>query len=104
MLESAGLTIVDLGLSVSPEEFGQQAKAEQADIVLIASEPSIAGSYTYIQQTIEVFNRLQIRGEVKVMISSAAVTKKHSETLKADYYISDPVSAVKGAERLLKNH
>lgn len=101
MLESAGLTIVDLGLSASPEEFGRKAKAEQADIVLISAEASMPNSYTSIRQTMDVLEELDIRDDVKVMISCGAITDKDSKTLKADQYVSDPVSAVAEAEKLL---
>jgi 5-methyltetrahydrofolate--homocysteine methyltransferase len=99
MMEGAGLTITDLGVDVSAEQFVQKAQDMSADIVAMSALLSI--TMPGMSQTVEALRRAGIRDGVKVMIGGAPVTERYAQEIKADSYAPDAGSAVILAKELL---
>ena len=99
MLESAGFTISDLGVNVSPEKFVEKTKEAEPDIVGMSA--LLSTTMPAMPETIEALKKAGLRDKVKVMIGGAPVTEKYAQQIKADAYASDAGSAVTKAKNLL---
>lgn len=99
MLESAGFTISDLGVSVSPEKFVEKTKEVEPDIIGMSA--LLSTTMPAMPETIEALKKAGLRDKVKVMIGGAPVTEKYAREITADAYASDAGSAVTKAKNLL---
>ena len=99
MLESAGFTISDLGVSVSPEKFVEKTKEVEPDIIGMSA--LLSTTMPAMPETIEALKKAGLRDKVKVIIGGAPVTKKYAREIMADAYASDAGSAVTKAKNLL---
>jgi len=99
MLESAGFTISDLGVNVSPEKFVEKTKEVEPDIVGMSA--LLSTTMPAMPETIEALKKAGLRDKVKVMIGGAPVTEKYAKEITADAYASDAGSAVTKAKNLL---
>jgi len=98
MLEGAGFEVVDLGISVGPEQF-LEAVREHA--------PQVVGMSALLTTTMvgmrDVVERVkQEAGEnVKAIVGGAPVTQRFAEEIGADGYAPDATSAVELVKHLL---
>ena len=99
MMEGAGLTITDLGVDVSPQDFTQKAQEVGADIVAMSA--LLSTTMPAMGDTIEALKQAGIRDKVKVIIGGAPVTAKYAQEIKADSYGADAGSAVTETKKLL---
>jgi len=99
MLESAGFTISDLGVNVTPEEYVEKAKEVEPDIIGMSA--LLSTTMPAMPETIEALKKAGLRDKVKVMIGGAPVTEKYAREITADAYASDAGSAVTKAKNLL---
>ena len=99
MLESAGFTISDLGVSVSPEKFVEKTKEVEPDIIGMSA--LLSTTMPAMPETIEALKKAGLRDKVKVIIGGAPVTEKYAREITADAYASDAGSAVTKAKNLL---
>jgi 5-methyltetrahydrofolate--homocysteine methyltransferase len=79
MLEGAGLTVIDLGVEVSPEAFVQAVRAHQPDIVAMST--LLTTTMMNMGATIEALLKAGVREQVKVLIGGAPVTRAFVEEI-----------------------
>jgi 5-methyltetrahydrofolate--homocysteine methyltransferase len=99
MLESAGFSIIDLGVDVAPEVFVDKIKETKADILGMSA--LLSTTMPYMTQTIKALVDAGQRDDVKVIIGGAPVTKKFAEDIGADSYAPDAAGAVLETKKLL---
>lgn len=99
MLESAGFQITDLGTDVSPEQFVQTAKAQNASIIGLSA--LLTTTMPMMKKTIDALVSSGLRDRVKVIIGGAPVTQKYADDIGADGYAVDAGSASKLARQLV---
>jgi len=99
MLESSGLEVHNIGVDVPPEDFVQQAKAHNADMVCLSA--LLTTTMPMMKATVEAFNENGLRDRIKIMVGGAPVTQSFADSIAADGYASDAGSAVKLAKKLL---
>jgi len=99
MLESAGFSIIDLGVDVAPEVFVDKIKETKADILGMSA--LLSTTMPYMTQTIKALVDAGKRDDVKVIIGGAPVTKKFAEDIGADSYAPDAAGAVLETKKLL---
>jgi 5-methyltetrahydrofolate--homocysteine methyltransferase len=99
MLESSGLTVVNLGVDVSAEACVQSVRDHEPQV------PGLSGLLTTtmlgMEDVIEELKRQRLRDQVKVIIGGAPVSKKYAEQIGADGYGNDAAQAVSLVHSLL---
>ena len=99
MLEGAGFKVVDLGVDVSPTQFVEAAKTNDAN--LIAMSALLTTTMGSMRETVSAVEKAGLKGKTRVMIGGAPVTQSYADEIKADGYAPDAASAVDRAKELL---
>jgi 5-methyltetrahydrofolate--homocysteine methyltransferase len=100
LLQGAGFEVVDLGADVPIEKFVESAKNEKADIVGISA--LLITTMVNMKAVIEGLKDAGLRGNVKVIVGGAPVTRDYANRIEADGYAPDAASGVDVAKSLLK--
>ncbi len=100
MLESAGFTVIDLGVDVSADNFLDAIK-NSADVKLVACSGLLTTTMPAMRDTVAAIKSSGANG-VKVMVGGAPVTQKFANEIGADGYAADAGSAAVLAKALVK--
>jgi 5-methyltetrahydrofolate--homocysteine methyltransferase len=99
MMEGAGFEVIDLGVSVPPEKFVETAISKGAQ--LIGMSALLTTTMPSMKTTIEALAKAGLRDRIKVLVGGAPVTASFAESIGADAYAPDAVSAVDMARELI---
>ena len=99
MIESGGMTVHNLGVDVSPEQFVEQAKEKNANIICLSA--LLTTTMPMMKQTIDAVAESDLRDKVKIMIGGAPVTQAFADEIGADGFASDAGSAAKAAKAFM---
>jgi corrinoid protein of di/trimethylamine methyltransferase len=99
MMLANGFQVYDLGVDVAPETFVEKVQETDADLVGLSA--LLTTTMTAQRDVLEALEEAGIRDRVKVMVGGAPVTKEWAESIGADGYAEDVVSAVELAKNLL---
>ncbi len=99
MMESAGLTVHNLGVDIAPEEFIKQIKEKNAGMLCLSA--LLTTTMPMMKQTIEAVVASGLRDQIKIMIGGAPVTQAFADEIGADGFASDAGSAAKKAKALI---
>jgi len=99
MMESAGMTIHNLGVDITPEEFVTQTKEKNAQIICLSA--LLTTTMPMMKQTIDAIVEAGLRDQVKIMIGGAPVTQAFADEIGADGFAADAGSAAKFAKTLV---
>jgi 5-methyltetrahydrofolate--homocysteine methyltransferase len=99
MLEGAGFEVFDLGIDVPAEKFVEAVRTRNPDIVALSALLSV--TMPEMKKTIDALNLAGIRGQVKILVGGAPVTRDYAESVGADGYGDNASSAVTLARSLL---
>jgi corrinoid protein of di/trimethylamine methyltransferase len=99
MMLANGFRVHDLGVDVAPEIFVEKVQELDADIVGLSA--LLTTTMTAQRDVLEALQEAGIRDRVKVMVGGAPVTEEWAESIGADGYAEDVVSAVELARQLL---
>jgi 5-methyltetrahydrofolate--homocysteine methyltransferase len=99
MLESAGFTVVNLGVDVSAEAFAQAVRDHEPQVLGLSG--LLTTTMLGMEDVIKELKRQGLRDKVKVIIGGAPVSKKYAEQIGADGYGNDAAQAVKLVRSLL---
>lgn len=100
MMESAGMTVYNLGVDISPDEFVTQIEEKDAQIVCLSA--LLTTTMPMMKNTIEAIIKSGARDRVKILVGGAPVTKAFAEEIGADGFAADAGAASKLAKNLLK--
>lgn len=95
MLEGKGLTVIDLGVDVSAEQFVNAAVENNAQ--LICCSALLTTTMGEMKNVVELATEKGIRDKVKIMIGGAPVTQSFCDSIGADCYTPDAASAADAA-------
>ena len=95
----AGFQVFDLGIDVSPDEFVNAAKKNDAD--LIAMSALLTLTIQKMKETIEAIKEAGLKNETRIMVGGAPVTQNIADQVGADGYAPDCARAVERAKELL---
>ena len=98
MCEGAGFEVRDLGRDISPEVFAAQVEEFQPDVLGLSA--LLTTTMREMEHTLNVLEKAGLRKRVKVMIGGAPITQEFSDSIGADGYASNAVSAAELAKRL----
>lgn len=93
MIESAGMTVINLGVDVSPEEFVTKIRENDAHIVALSA--LLTTTMPMMKQTVDAINESGLRDKVKILVGGAPVTKDYADQIGADGFAADAGSAAK---------
>ncbi|NOX35133.1 MAG: cobalamin-binding protein [Deltaproteobacteria bacterium] len=99
MMESAGMTVHNLGVDIGPEAFVSQIKEKNARIVCLSA--LLTTTMPMMKQTIDAITEAGLRDRVKIMVGGAPVTKAFADEIGADGFAPDAGSAARLAKTLV---
>ncbi len=98
MMEAVGFTVEDLGVDVATKEFVEAIKAKEAEIVAVSA--LLTTTMPQMEQIVKAVRETGLK--VKIMVGGAPVTNEYANSIGADGYASDAISAVDKAKELLQ--
>ena len=98
MMESAGMTVHNLGVDIAPEDFVAQIKEKDAKIVCLSA--LLTTTMPAMKQTVDAIVEAGLRDKVKIMVGGAPVTQAFADEIGADGFAPDAGSASKLAKSL----
>lgn len=98
-LQSAGFQIVNLGVDVPPEKFVEAALRESAQIIAISV--SMEETIPYLKDVVNILERKNLRGKLKVIIGGNAVSEQTRKDYRLDAYAVDAQESVEKIKILL---
>jgi methanogenic corrinoid protein MtbC1 len=100
MIESAGFTMVDLGVDVPAENFVKAAR-ENDNVTLIACSGLLTTTMPALKEAVATIKASGLSG-CKVIVGGAPVTPEFAAEIGADGYAADAGSAAVKAKELVK--
>lgn len=99
LLESAGFTMINVGVDAGPEKFLQAIKEHKPNI--IAMSALLTTTMLSMKDTIELLKEEGIRDKVFVIIGGAPISQDFADEIGADGFAPDAGSATDLCKRLL---
>jgi len=99
ILESSGFTVLDMGVDVPADKFIEAVKQEQPKILGLSA--LLTTTMPRMKDVIEALKEAGFREKVWVMVGGAPVTQGFADSIGADGYAPDAVSALDKAKELL---
>lgn len=99
MMESAGLTVHNIGVDLAPEVFIDKIKETNARVVCLSA--LLTTTMPAMKQTINSIIESGLRDQVKIMVGGAPVTQAFADEIGADGFAPDAGSASKLAKSFI---
>jgi 5-methyltetrahydrofolate--homocysteine methyltransferase len=96
MLEAAGFTVIDLGVTVPPEDFIAAIREHKPQIVGFSALLTTTMNMQW--ETIKHIQAEGLRGDVKVFVGGAPISQAWCDKIGADAYGADALVAVEKAK------
>jgi 5-methyltetrahydrofolate--homocysteine methyltransferase len=96
MMESAGMTVHNLGVDIPQEVFVDQIKEKNAQVVCLSA--LLTTTMPMMNQTVDVIVESGLRDQVKILVGGAPVAQAFADEIGADGYAPDAGSATKLAK------
>ena len=96
MLEGQGFTVVDLGVSVTPDRFVKAVKENKPEVLALSA--LLTTTMVEMENTIDALSKAGLRDEISVIVGGAPVTKGFADKIGADGWAYD----APGAARICK--
>jgi 5-methyltetrahydrofolate--homocysteine methyltransferase len=100
MLEAAGFTVVDLGVTVPPEDFIDAIREHDPDIVGFSA--LLTTTMNMQRETIKAITKEGLREQVKVFVGGAPISQAWCDKIGADAYAQDALVAVDKARACMQ--
>ncbi len=99
MLRANGFEVIDLGTDVKAEKIVDEAITVGADIVGVST--LLTTTMQNQKKVVEILEEKKARGDIKIMLGGAPVTKSWVEECGADGYAENAVEAIKLTKMLM---
>ena len=99
ILESAGFVVVNLGVNVPTDKFVEVVQRERPEILGLSA--LLTTTMPRMADVVEALKRSHSRDKTQVIIGGAAVSQHFADSIGADGYASDAISALNKAKQLL---
>lgn len=97
LLSASGFRVIDVGVDVTPDTFVEKIKESGASLLGLSA--LLTTAIPWMKATIEALAVSGLRSQVKVMVGGAVVNQRVAESVGADFYGKDAVSAVEFCRR-----
>ena len=101
MMEAAGFTVVDLGVTVSPDEF--IAAIREHDPVIVGFSALLTTTMNMQWETLKQITAEGLREDVKVFVGGAPISQNWCDKIGADAYGLDALVSVEKAKACITN-
>ena len=98
MMESAGMTVHNLGVDIDPADFVANVKDKNAQIVCLSA--LLTTTMPMMKQTVDAITEAGLRDQVKILVGGAPVTQAFADEIGADGFAADAGSAARLAKSL----
>jgi 5-methyltetrahydrofolate--homocysteine methyltransferase len=98
MMESAGMTVFNLGVDIAPEGFVEQIKEKDAQVVCLSA--LLTTTMPMMKKTVDAIVEAGLRDKVKIMVGGAPVTQAFADEIGADGFAPDAGSAARLAKEI----
>jgi 5-methyltetrahydrofolate--homocysteine methyltransferase len=102
MLEAAGFTVVDLGVSVPPEDFIRAIRQHKP--VIVGFSALLTTTMNMQWETVKLIKAEGLRESVKVFVGGAPISQAWCDKIGADAYAGDALIAVDKARACIGIH
>lgn len=92
MIESAGYTVIDLGVDVSTEKFIEAIKANP-DCNLVGLSALLTTTMPSLKKSVAAIIEAGLNKQVKIMVGGAPITQEFADSIGADAFAADAGSA-----------
>jgi len=99
MLKGAGFEIIDLGNNVSPEQFVEVAKKENASIIGLST--LLTTTMPVMKKVVDIVKDNKLAEKIKIIIGGAPVSDEFANQIGADAYCYDSTSAVETVKKII---
>jgi len=99
MMESAGLKVHNLGVDIAPENFVDEIKKKNAQIVCLSA--LLTTTMPAMKATIDAIVESGLRDKVKILVGGAPVSQSFADEIGADGFAADAGSATKVAKSFI---
>lgn len=99
LLEGGGFEVTDLGVNVTPAQFVAGIRERQANIVAMSA--LLTTTMSAMKTTIDSIKQAGVRGQVKILVGGAPITRKFADEIGADGYSENAAAAVTLARNVL---
>jgi 5-methyltetrahydrofolate--homocysteine methyltransferase len=99
MFEGAGFKVIDLGVSVAPEQFVEAVREHHPDFLGLSA--LLTTTMPAMGEVVEALKQSGLRDDVKVMVGGAPINQAVADEVGADLYARDAAAAVSQAKALL---
>lgn len=91
MMESGGMTVVNMGVDISADKFAQAVREHKPDVLALSA--LLTTTMLAMKDTIELLKEEGLRDSVKVIVGGAPVTADFANEIGADGWAPDAASA-----------
>ncbi len=99
LLESEGFQVIDLGVDISASAIVEAVKKEQPKVLGMSA--MITTTMPRMKDVIEALTAAGMKNTVKVMVGGAPISQSFADSIGADGYAPDGLSAVEKAKALV---
>jgi len=99
MMKGAGLEVIDIGIDVSPEVFGDKAEEHGADV--IAMSALLTSTMGNMKDVLSDLENRNLRSKYIVMVGGAPLNNNFAKEIGADCYAPDASTAAEAARKLI---
>lgn len=100
MIESAGFTVIDLGVDVPDERF-VEAVTENENVKIVAVSALLTTTMPAMKSAVAGLNAAPFRKDIKIMVGGAPITQEFADEIGADCFTVDAASAASAAKALV---
>jgi len=99
LLEGGGFEVTDLGVNVPDESFAQAVEEYNPDVLGMSA--LLTTTMPNMGKVIELLKEKRLRDKVKIIVGGASVTEQFAESIGADGYASEAVSALEWVKKTI---
>ena len=100
LLECNGFQVIDLGIDVPVATFVRATHENKADIVAVSA--LLTTTMVSISGVVDALKKSGLQGKTRVMIGGAPITRDFADSIGAEGFAEDCISAVDEAKRLME--
>ena len=99
LLRNSGFEVIDLGVSVSPEQFAAAVLTHAPNLLVVSG--SISGSEIMMARTIEVIENAGVRNCIRIILGGNCIDERGALMIGADAYSRDILDCVRLCRRFV---
>lgn len=99
LLKAHGFKVIDLGRSVAPTTFLEEAEKNNAEVIALSALMTTTRSAA--RSTVDIFEQTDVRDQYKIIIGGGSMSQDYADEIRADGFAPDAASAVDLCKELL---